>query len=102
MVGDDVVQFPCDRGRPEFTDTEVVGAAIGGFSSTHSPGVLSRAVRAVREAVSATSRTLATGQGLRSVTPLPLGMSSGTEAWSCVISQLPSILRKQKVTRTHM
>jgi hypothetical protein len=44
----------------------------------------------------------ATRQGSRSATPLPLAASNGTEAWSCAISQLPSIFRKQKVARTHM
>jgi uncharacterized protein YbjT (DUF2867 family) len=40
--------------------------------------------------------------GSRSVTPLPVAISNGTEAWSCTISQLPSSFRKQNVPRTHI
>ena len=39
-------------------------------------------------------------QGSRSSNALLLPTSSGTETWSCAISQLPSTLRKQIVPRT--
>src|SRR4051812_48954694 len=45
---------------------------------------------------------VATGQGWRSSTPLPLETSSGTETWPCAINQVPSIFGKQNVTLTHI
>jgi hypothetical protein len=39
-------------------------------------------------------------QGSRFSNALPLSTSRGTETWSCTMSQVPSIFRKQPVHRT--